>query len=577
LKHFVTFIILSLCLIGCTNNTHDAEWNKIDNCIQRSDTTALQLLRKIGNDKDKFSKADRMRYELLLASAHNKFFVSMESDSTMKDVVDYYSDKGNDNERMEATYLLGCVYRDKGDAPRALEYYEDAVESADTTSSKCNHQLLCRIYAQMALLFQEQRSPKLELGMWNKAIKYAWMAKDTLLALNYIHGLGGAYYMMNRQKDALNNTLLVYNLYKKYGQTEWAADILAPIIDDEINKGKYHDAKKHIDEYRYKSNAFDKQGNLKLGCEPFYIYLGKFYEAVSQKDSAIYYYRKLLLYPSEISNLEEGYKGLMSVYGKMNIPDSIVKYAKLYANANDTANYRHSAEEITRTQALYNYNESQKQAADKASENSRLWFFVYILLFISTIIAGCIYIYLRNLRLRSRKKLADENERYSDILYRYNQLIDELNSIETGISEYQDKKEQEINCLLEKLSIYQDDSSKYEKWNIEQALLSHQTVRRMHELARHAQMPSELEWNDLYDVVSNHLSAFYNYINKPQFDLNHVEIRICILIRLYFIPSELAVLFNIKKQRVTNIRSRINKKLFNKDGTKGIDQRIRNL
>lgn len=187
----------------------------------------------------------------------------------------------------------------------------------------------------------------------------------------------------------------------------------------------------------------------------------------------------------------------------MDIPDSIVKYALLYANANDSANYRHSADEITRTQALYNYNESQKKAEGKAAENRKLWYFIYVVLLISIITSFGIYIYLRNLRLESRKKLTDENEKYSDILYRYNQLTDEMCSIKSGINLYRNKKEQEINCLLDKLSIYQEDSSKSEKWNIEQALLSHQTVRRLHELARHAKIPTELEWNDLYDVVSD--------------------------------------------------------------------------
>ena len=52
MKNFVIFFILSISLIGCTNNAHTAEWNKIDSCIRNSDTTALQLLRKIGNDKN---------------------------------------------------------------------------------------------------------------------------------------------------------------------------------------------------------------------------------------------------------------------------------------------------------------------------------------------------------------------------------------------------------------------------------------------------------------------------------------------------------------------------------------------
>ena len=200
MKNFVIFFILSISLIGCTNNANTAEWNKIDSCIRNSDTTALQLLRKIGNDKNDLSKADRMRYELLLASAHNKFFISMTSDSTMKDVVDYYSDNGNNNQRMEATYLLGCVYRDMGDVPLAIKYYEDAVKHADVTDKNCDFYTLSRIYGQMAERYEEQDSYDIMHSYFKLACKYAFMAKDTLGALSYYKNEEMRYYFGSSAK-----------------------------------------------------------------------------------------------------------------------------------------------------------------------------------------------------------------------------------------------------------------------------------------------------------------------------------------------------------------------------------------
>ena len=65
-------------------------------------------------------------------------------------------------------------------------------------------------------------------------------------------------------------------------------------------------------------------------------------------DSALYCYRKLLNYPSDIENLEAGYKGLMSIYSHKGMVDSVVKYVRLYADANDTVNFRLSAKEVVR-------------------------------------------------------------------------------------------------------------------------------------------------------------------------------------------------------------------------------------
>ena len=37
------------------------------------------------------------------------------------------------NEKMEAHYLLGCIYCDMKKAPKAMQCYQDAVESVDTS------------------------------------------------------------------------------------------------------------------------------------------------------------------------------------------------------------------------------------------------------------------------------------------------------------------------------------------------------------------------------------------------------------------------------------------------------------
>jgi len=49
------------------------------------------------------------------------------------------------------------------------------------------------------------------------------------------------------------------------------------------------------------------------------------------------------------------------------------------------------------------------------------------------------------------------------------------------------------------------------------------------------------------------------------------------MIRLYLIPSEISVLLDISGQNLTNIRSKINRKLFGNDGTKKLDYNLRQL
>ena len=99
--------------------------------------------------------------------------------------VDYFDRHGEPNDRMLAHYLLGRAYHEHGEAPMALQYYQQAIECADTTASDCDFAQLSRVYAQMGQVFYYQRLVHQQLPIINKAIEYALIAKDTLTAMSY--------------------------------------------------------------------------------------------------------------------------------------------------------------------------------------------------------------------------------------------------------------------------------------------------------------------------------------------------------------------------------------------------------
>ena len=104
---------------------------------------------------------ERRNMERLLAEADsmNRNYINFTTDSVMLAVVDYYDRCGTPNERMKAHYLLGCVYRDLEEAPKALASFHDAVNYADTMSTDCNLALLSRIHGQIATLLLNMQLP----------------------------------------------------------------------------------------------------------------------------------------------------------------------------------------------------------------------------------------------------------------------------------------------------------------------------------------------------------------------------------------------------------------------------------
>jgi len=68
--------------------------------------------------------------------------------------VDFFDRHGTANDRLLAHYLMGRAYHEQGEAPMALQCYQQAAECADTTAADCDYAQLSRVYAQMSLISQ---------------------------------------------------------------------------------------------------------------------------------------------------------------------------------------------------------------------------------------------------------------------------------------------------------------------------------------------------------------------------------------------------------------------------------------
>ena len=564
--------MLLIGITACVNPKGEEVLAEAERLVQASPDSALLVLEQAEKETATYPHRNRMRYLLLRAEAMNKAYLPLDSITYMDEVLDYYLSHGNRDERMRACYLMGSVWRDRRNSPLALQYYRDAVGEADTTETDCDYAQVSRIYAQIARLFDKQRYPQMELEQWKQAMRYALLAKDTLMYIQCQEYIGDAYFLLGKEDSVLYFTQQAYEAYLKYGRKDWAAATQIVIADYYLKHDSLANAKQALDEYRNGSGFFEGDGNVSSGYEIFYYYIGEYYEKMARLDSAVFYYRKLLNYPADIMNAESGYKGLMSVYTRMHEVDSVAKYAQLFANANDTANLRNSANEISRTQALYDYSESQRIAVEKSEENQRLWLGLCVCFVMLSFGGTGIYLYER--KQKTTRMLA--NRKYTDLMMQYHQATEELQSIRSNKQQFQQQKEQEIEKLQQMLAAYQEHSHAGQ-WELEQSLLQHDIVKRMHQHACKLAVPSDAEWNDLQGVVEKSLPEFYAKLSANEAQLTDQEWKVCLLVKLNFIPSELTVLLNLSKQRVTNIRTHLNQKLFGESGSRTFDSNLHKL
>ena len=176
---------------------------------------------------------ERIRYENVLnqAERQNADYDSITNLDSIKMAVKFVDANGSNNERIRAHYLLGCAYRDMGEAPHALESYQNAIDCSDTTQADCDFKQLAKVHAQMASLFYQQQLPYEQREELKELYQCAIRAGDLRSSINAIEHLAGVYELLNMPDSIIKVRERVYQLYKQNGFNIEAALSVGPIID----------------------------------------------------------------------------------------------------------------------------------------------------------------------------------------------------------------------------------------------------------------------------------------------------------------------------------------------------------
>lgn len=180
------------------------------------------------------------------ADSLNRAYAQLPSDTLLLEAAAYFDRHGSANERLRAHYLLGCAYRDMGDAPRAIDCYLDAAAKADTTVANCDYSLLCRTYSQIAEVFYLQRLNTDFLESLEKSIYFGKIAGDSLAVLScYMHKML-AYSDMNLSDSVMYICEHAYSWASMMGQSRLAAQNVLLAIPSYLSAGEYDKAAQSV-------------------------------------------------------------------------------------------------------------------------------------------------------------------------------------------------------------------------------------------------------------------------------------------------------------------------------------------
>lgn len=575
----VLLAIVSLfVLAGCHGDKqYDDLLQQADSIMNIDDDSAkvaIQLLDKAKPQLNDFSKAQRMRYQLLYHKAMNKADISFSSDSIMKNVVAYYEKHGTSNERMLAYYMLGCVYRDIHEAPLALEYYNKATEQADTVSQDCDYSTLYRIYSQMGVLFEKQHLFNQEFIAYNKATKYAYMAKDTLNALLcYMN----SYIDLNQNDSIIARNLHAANLLRKHGYNYYANMAFGSNYPYYIKKNDYIKAKEAFEEY--KKINFEGNSNYKDASAYLLYNEGMYYLFANQLDSAHISFQKSYIYAQSYSNKCAATKGLAKYYTKTNHSALAAKYALLSSEYNDSSLYELRESQLQQMQAMYDYSRNQKLAKEAEYKAKQRLNTIYLIIISSCLILlSAVYIYRKNIRKRNHKLLVAQRLYKASILKLQTtktELAHLKNLNETKIATLIKEKEAVIENLQKEINQYESIHSERNLVEINKQLMDTFVYKKLAYIECH---PQEKITDETWDNLEETLEGMIPSLANIKLKLSKKEYRICLLTRLHFSPSAISCFMQCNLPDISMSRKRMLSKLCEKDGKpKELDEYIQHL
>ena len=564
-------MLIFMSLSSCSNRKYEQTITRADNLMelsQDSARSALAILDSIRPDLSKMGKSTQMRYQLVYAKGMNKGYVDFTTDSLMKEIVDYYDNHGTCQQQMLAHYLLGCVYRDLGDSPASLSCYNDAVEKVDTTSSDCDYKLLTRVYEQQGALFLSQSMPQNALSAYQKAEKYAWIAKDTLSAvLSYEH-LGNIYEYM----DNMNKVIEVYEnasrRYRQYGYPVQAARALGGAIQALILTKQYAKAKKYMDVFEAESGYFQKDSCYSYINYSHYYYLKGLYCLESHSDSAKYWFTKCQEFAKTNNNKSFSAYAWYLYYIKHQQMDSVAKYSEQAFAYNDSANLDMERDLMQKMQAIYDYDRWKNVAHNEEIKATRanLTLLVSILVSVSVIIIGILtfLVYRKKRKLELQEKEEQENQIRQQI-YNTKQELELLRTVnDRKIADVIKEKEQTINKLKEDLKDIRDKYSNSSLSDVDILLKESSIYKRIKYLELHPkETMRENDWIELEETIEQLIPSFIPLLKNR---LNVMAYRICLLVKLEISTSSIAILLGLSSSAISKYRKVMLEKLCGRSG-----------
>lgn len=595
MKHSLpVFLLLLLLLAGCSREDRAfvAMLDRADSLIQTHPDSALALLDAAGSQEAKESSSQgvrktslSMRYRLLRVKAEDKLYkpITGYESLVIDTLVPYFRKHGTPYLNATALFYAGRICTDKGDAPQAIDYYQ---QTLNALPRKHNPAFRALIYNQIGTLFYYQELFEEAYYHYHQAYLSDSIGNDTTGMIYDLRDIGNTLHLQKKWDSAIiyyNNAIKLAELSKNRNMY---LDVTGQVANLYLSKGDYERV------IHLMQPVIEELDSANIS--PNYFILSNAYYQAHQQDSAVYYYNKLLQY-GNVYGKQSAFLHLSEIAlknKKINIFKQLHDSLRYY---DDSIKYLNNATTIARMHSLYNYQLREKQAIDekeKKEEARQMVFFLSMLalLLLLSVIALWQYAQKRKLRYMRRLDVLEKIREHSleeiekkelqihHLEFQVEETLQQINNLAKQESEQQDK-DKEIDSLFKENECLRN---KIKDLNIDIEFLH--SLRKKNDDAVHRikatniyqklfvllespdTMMRKEDWKQLSDVTDQQAPSFRKNLQSLLIPSDS-EYKICVLLKLDVPQAKIGRLISMTPSGVTHACQRLYKKIKGEKGS----------
>lgn len=527
--YFLFFVFLIACHPDVTPLADKLQ--RFDRQLESAPSSILDSLNQI--DASALDKGDRAYYYLLQASAKDKNYQKITTDSTLRLAESYfYHTKNYYNLGRTRYYIAKYLYSTQPEKAYIL-LKEAEVNMKENFNSYSR--TLGLIYSLLGTIQGRQDNHKESEKYYLLAIENFSKTQDSISILYTQKQLAWTFIFQKRYEEAQN---LLLNIIK------------IVTIDDNISDiHLYTSTLNALNQCYQNTSNYNKALKISYKCirhlEKNHLYIRSNYysalitnlEQTNCNDSLKFYCEKMLINAKKENNLKnqvKGYKSLSEIEYKNNNYEKAYNLQNQYISLKDEYNLQLKFNEIIKLERKYNY--SEKERLYYKAKNKNLWLLIFVL--IITVIACLIILYSYWLH----RKLKDRNR----------ELAEQIREVEWGFT------------LAKELTI-DNIRNNHELENILNRYVSSIPTSLFEEFhaKRHIQQQSYSQ--RLLLSLTNMNKEFAEKLKQKYPNLTSNEILLASMIRYEWDLNDISQVFQISLDAVQKRKSRLKTKINRKD------------